>query len=35
MGCGLCKSKCPVDAIKKIEARDRDFVPRTSASIYG
>lgn len=35
MGCGLCKSKCPVDAIRMIEARAKDFVPKTSASIYG
>jgi NAD-dependent dihydropyrimidine dehydrogenase PreA subunit len=35
MGCGLCQSKCPVDAIKMIEARAKDFVPKTSASIYG
>jgi NAD-dependent dihydropyrimidine dehydrogenase PreA subunit len=35
MGCGLCQSKCPVDAIKMIEVRDKDFVPKTGASIYG
>ncbi len=35
MGCGLCESKCPVDAIKMIAVRDKDFVPKTGASIYG
>ena len=35
MGCGLCQSKCPTGAIKLIEARPPDFIPKTSASIYG
>ena len=35
MGCGLCQSKCPVDAIKMIEAREKEFIPKKSASIYG
>ena len=35
MGCGLCQSKCPTEAIVLIEARQKDFVPKTGASIYG
>jgi NAD-dependent dihydropyrimidine dehydrogenase PreA subunit len=34
MGCGLCQSQCSLNAIKMIEFRPKDFIPKTGASIY-
>jgi MinD superfamily P-loop ATPase len=34
MGCGLCQSQCSLNAIKMIELRPKDFIPKTGGSIY-
>jgi hypothetical protein len=30
----LCQSQCSLNAIKMIELRSKDFIPKTGASIY-